>query len=279
MDVDEAVPGEDRDGDGEFLIGLARAFGGAILFALPLFMTMEMWTIGTSVEPARFLAFLVVGLLIMMLLARYSGFEESDGPLDSVLDGFVAFGVGMITGATLLWMFGVLERESGIGGLVGMAAVQAVPAGMGAVLARKQLGGGREEGSARAGYVAQLFLMMAGALFMAFNVAPTEEMVLIAISMTPGKTIGLMALSIVLLHVFVYTIGFAGQEERAEGAGFWKTFLHFTLAGYGLALVSSGYVLWTFGSMDGASLSFLAAMAVVLGFPAALGAGIARLVV
>ena len=35
-----------------------------------------------------------------------------------------------------------------------------------------------------AGYGGQLFLMAAGALFLSFNVAPTEEMVLIAYMMS-----------------------------------------------------------------------------------------------
>ncbi|GGD38172.1 TIGR02587 family membrane protein [Aureimonas glaciei] len=273
LDVDA-----DRD-DVEFLLGLARAFGGAILFALPMFMTMEMWEIGASIDAGRFLAFLVMGLLVMILLAYYSGFEEADGPLDALLDGIVAFGVGMVTSIAILWVLGILKAGSSFSDVVGMAAVQAVPAGMGAVLARKQLGAGDQAGATRKGYAAELFLMLAGALFMALNVAPTEEMLLIAVSMTPGRTMGLMALSVILLHLFVYTVGFAGQEERAEGVGFWRTFLHFTVAGYGLVLVASCYVLWTFGSLDGGSLSLAATTSVVLGFPAALGAGIARLVV
>jgi hypothetical protein len=31
----------------DFLIALARACGGALLFALPLLMTMEMWALGS----------------------------------------------------------------------------------------------------------------------------------------------------------------------------------------------------------------------------------------
>ena len=112
-----------------------------------------------------------------------------------------------------------------------------------------------------------------------FNVAPTEEMILITFAMDPTHLIGLMACSVLLLHALVYTVGFAGQERQAEGVGPWTTFLTYTLAGYGLALLLSAYVLWTFGRTDDASLSLVAMMAVVLAFPASLGAGIARLVV
>ena len=67
--------------------------------------------------------------------------------------------------------------------IAGKVALQLVPAGMGAVLARSQLGLRDEEDGEevrRESYGGELFLMAAGALFLAFNVAPTEEIVLIA---------------------------------------------------------------------------------------------------
>ena len=124
-----------------------------------------------------------------------------------------------------------------------------------------------------------MFLTLAGALFLPFYVAPTEEMILIAYQMSPSHTFALGAASIVLFHVFVYTVGFSGQESRPEGGSFLSTFLHFTLAGYGIALLISLYVLWTFGRTEGVALREIANMAVVLGFPAAFGAAMARLVI
>ncbi|HEV7415323.1 TIGR02587 family membrane protein [Tianweitania sediminis] len=268
-----------------FLIGLARAFAGAIIFALPLFMTMEMWSIASYIEPLRFLLFLGFGLVLMIVLAFFSGFETSDGWLDATLDGVIAFAVGMISSGMLLWLFGVFPEDVTVAGALEIIALQAVPAGMGAVLATKQLGDERDENESeqtnegRAGYFGQLILMLGGALFVGFNVAPTEEMLLITVSITPSKALALMACSILILHAFVYTVGFAGQEERPDGAGFLLTFAHYSVVGYALALACSAYVLWTFGRMDDVSLSLAAAMSVVLAFPASIGAGIARLVV
>ena len=36
-----------------FLVSLARAFGGALTFGLPLLMTMEMWALGFYMQPLR----------------------------------------------------------------------------------------------------------------------------------------------------------------------------------------------------------------------------------
>ena len=97
--------------------------------------------------------------------------------------------------------------------------------------------------------------------------------------MTPWHAIALAGASILILHVLVYEVGFAGQEERPGYAGFWLTFLHFTIAGYGIALLVSLYVLWTFERTVGLGTTDIAMMVVVLGFPAALGAATARLIV
>lgn len=39
--------------DKEFAEGIGRAFAGALLFSLPILMTMEMWWLGFSMEPWR----------------------------------------------------------------------------------------------------------------------------------------------------------------------------------------------------------------------------------
>ena len=76
--------------------------------------------------------------------------------------------------------------------------MQAVPAALGALLARSQFGGDRprEEREAFAGYGGTLFMMLVGALFLGLNVAPTEEMVQIAYTMTPWHALGLLALTV-----------------------------------------------------------------------------------
>jgi uncharacterized membrane protein len=54
--------------------------------------------------------------------------------------------------------------------------------------------------------------------------------------------------------------------------------LRFTAVGYAIALAISCYVLWTFGRFDGLSFSTALGVLVVLGFPAAIGAAAARLI-
>jgi len=159
----------------------------------------------------------------------------------------------------------------------GQIALQAVPAALGALVARRQLSGDIAEGEEdEASYPDELFLMFAGALYFAMNLASTEEMRLIAYLATPLGAVGLLFLSVVLLHLIVFEAGFAGQDEKATPL---RAFLDYTLPGYAFCLSASFAMLWTFGGLDGHGLQSVAANVVVLAFPASLGAAAARLLV
>ena len=266
-----------------YVADLARGFGGALLFSFPLLMTMEMWWLGFYMDRGRLALFVVVTFLMLLGLGWFVGFERTVRLRDIFLEATTAYGIGIVGSAILLTVFEILNDEMQASEIVGKIAVQSIPASIGATVARKQLASGgaetdQDQKEARAGYPGQVFLMAAGALYVSFNVAPTEEMILIAFKMTPVRTVALVLLSVILLHVFVYSVGFRGQEPMRE-MGLGRIFVAFTLAGYGVALCVSIYVLWTFGRFDGTSAYEIATMVAVLGFPAAIGAAVARLVV
>jgi putative integral membrane protein (TIGR02587 family) len=104
-------------------------------------------------------------------------------------------------------------------------------------------------------------------------------MALIANKMTPLPAIALVVLSLLLMHAFVYAVDFRGQADVPAGMSRWGLFLRYTVPGYAIALLASVYLLWTFGRTDGAGLEHLATTAVVLAFPASIGAAAARLMI
>jgi putative integral membrane protein (TIGR02587 family) len=242
-------------------------------------MTMEMWWLGFYMDRFRLCLFLILAFPVLVGLSYHAGFEKTFRFRDDVMDAFIAYAIGFIGAAAVLWAFGVLTLDVSVGELIGKVSVQAVPASMGAILARSQLGGekARERERSQGGkYLGEMFLMAAGALFFSFNVAPTEEMVLITYKIAEARAIGLMLGSLAVMHAFTYTLGFKGQAEMP--AGTCTTFLHFTLPGYALSLLISYYVLWTFGRLDDLAFSEALRTTVVLGFPAALGAAASRLI-
>jgi putative integral membrane protein (TIGR02587 family) len=179
-------------------------------------------------------------------------------------------------------LLNLIRPEEPLSSTIGKIALQAVPASFGAMLAGSQFGqpGPVERRHRReAGYGGVLFLMAVGALFLAFNVAPTEEMVLLASRMTQWHAIALALTSLLLMHGFVYAVNFRGAPGAPEGVRRSILFLHYTVPGYAIALLVSAYVLWTFGRFDDYAGTRMVMEAVVLAFPASIGAAAARLVV
>jgi len=99
---------------------------------------------------------------------------------------------------------------------------------------------------------------------------------LIAYMASPLGALGVLVLSVVLLHLIVFEAGFAGQEQAETPI---RAFFHFTLPGYALCLLASLAMLWVFGGADGHGLQALMANVIILAFPAAIGAAAARLLV
>ena len=264
----------------EYAVATGRAFGGAIIFSLPLMMTMEMWWLGFYMPRSRLILFLALTVPLLSVLAYYAGFEKSAGPRDFVLDAVAALAVGFVASAAILLVLAVLETGMSADEIAGKIVLQAIPGAIGAMLARSQLGqrdAGGEEESRRDTYGGELFLAGVGAMFMAFNVAPTDEIVLIALMMTEWHAIALVAGSLLMMHGFVYAVGFRGTAEPREGSAA-REFVRLTAVAYVLSLLISLYVLWTFGRTDGLGLEELVKTVLVLGFPAAIGAAAARLI-
>ena len=269
--------------DRAFGIGLARAFGGAIIFGLPILMTMEMWQIGVSMPPLRLMLLLVLSLPLLVGLSAMIGFERTVDVKNDLLDACVALAVGTVASVAVLFLIGVLRAGQSPAEMVGRVALQVVPASLGALLAQGQLGGEdeKEEEERRreeAGYWGEIFLMGVGALFLSFNIAPTEEVLLVGARMTAWHALAMVVVSLIVMHAFVYAVEFHGQAHVPEGTPAWSVFLRYTLVGYAVVLLMSAYMLWTFGRLDGVSGGELVSVILVLGFPGAIGAAAARLI-
>ncbi len=237
-----------------------------------------MWWLGFYLDGLRISLFLLLTLPLLVGLSFYGGFEKTFYWRDDLMDALSAYAAAYIVTAAILALIGVIDYDESWRDILGQIALQAVPASMGAVLARPQLGhtgGGREEKPSF--YLGELFLMLAGALFVAFNVAPAEEMILIAYKMSEWQTLALALASIFILHTLVYSVGFGSQEE--DDGSFLSVLLRYTIVGFAIALLVSLYMLWTFERTDAVDSMEILKMTVVLAFPAAIGAALARLMI
>lgn len=273
-----------RDPVQRFEVSLARAFGGAIFFSLPLLMTMEMWWLGFYMDRLRLALFMLVMIPVLIGLSHLSGIRTNTSWTDDVADAFVAWAVAFAAASVVLLIFNVINlSEMPLREIVGKVSLQAVPGAFGAMLANSQLGSAGEKGpqkeerEERGGFASEMFLMFAGALFLGFNVAPTEEMILIAFKMSNWHAIALAVTTVLMMHGFVYSANFRGTPSR-QGAPGLSLFLRFSLPGYAISLLASAYILWTFGRFEDHVFSMHVLMSITLGFPAGLGAAAARLI-
>nr|WP_105435045.1 TIGR02587 family membrane protein [Neorhizobium tomejilense] len=297
MNGARAERGNDVGASRSFLIGLGRGAAGAMLFGIPMLMTMELWQLGFYIERWRLLLLLIVNIPLLILLAHRIGFERTSTLAEACRDATIAYGLGIVIGAAVLIMLGDIKPHMPPSEMLGKIAIQSVPASIGALLGRSQLGGqsgndGREDDGEKdegqgggavpdeisTSYSRELFLMAVGALFLNLNVAPTEEIILIAYKMTPWHALVTIGLSIAIMHGFVYAVAFKGTHEISKETPWWHAFFRFTLPGYLVAMLISFYVLWTFGRLDDTAPTQMLMSAIVLSFPGAIGAAAARLI-
>lgn len=270
-----------QERDRKFAVGLARAFAGSIVFTLPLLMTMEMWSLGFSMQPLR-LAWLLVAMFPMLVaLSWHAGFEPTFNWRDDVVDALVAVAVGFAASGLLMLLLALIDRTMSAREILGKVALQAVPGAIGALLAQSQLGQremARDEHGGRDRYASELFAMGIGGVFLAFNLAPTQEMILISFRLHEWQVLLLVLVTLALMHAFVYSVSFRGAPADGGHTPGWSLFARFTAVGYVLALLLSAFMLWTFGRLDGLGPSHAFQAAAVLAFPAGIGAAAARLI-
>jgi putative integral membrane protein (TIGR02587 family) len=272
---------EERSAEHDFIRSLMRASAGALLFALPTLLTMEMWALGFHIHSLRLGLFMVLVIPLLVALGYYAGFEENFSWVDIVLDAFVAYAVGYLVSMVLLVMMAVMRPGMSLDEIVGKVAIQATPASIGAMLTNVQLWQKRGDEDRRrrgASYAGTLFLSAVGALTLAFSLSSTEEMVLVGYKMTEWHAIAMVLASLLVVGGFVYSVE-SSRRGRTFGVAppMLDVQIKYGVVGYAIALLMSAYILWTFGRFDGSSFEECLMATIVLGFPASVGVGAARL--
>jgi putative integral membrane protein (TIGR02587 family) len=271
---------DDKNEFNRFVTGLGRGVAGGLFLALPMLMTMEMWYLGFSIARERLLLLLLLNIPLLVLLAHRIGFEETTTWREAVRDAIIAYGIGILTSLVVLTALGLLRGGMPASEIVGKVALQSVPASIGAMLGRSQLGHDTQasDDTRETRYSGELLMMAAGALFLSLNIAPTDEMMVLAYKMTVWHALVVATLSMALMHGFVYAVSFIGGHELSPETPWWHAFVRFTLPGYVIALSISMFALWIFERLGDSSAVEIMLSVIVLGFPASLGAAAARLI-
>ena len=266
-----------------YLLGLARGFGAAIIFSIPMLMTMEMWWLGFYMDRLRLAIAALLMLPLLIALSFFAGLRpNARAAPDRPRRGHgLRHRPGRRRRGALPHARGQLHQAPRE--IIGKVVLLGLAASFGSMLGRRELGsraGKRDEAKRKqsSGWLGQMVLMVAGALYLSLTVAPTVEMVKIPYKMTPWHALAMVVVSLALMHAFVYTLRFKGSAQAPEGTPWWSLFLRYTVPGYVIATGVAAYLLWTFGRFGSFDPYWILMYSVALGFPASVGAAAGRLI-
>lgn len=265
----------------ESLREYGRGIGGGFLVSLPLILTMEVWEVGLTISPARLLAGLAATFVLLCGYNAYAGLHHESKAGEILVDSVEELGIGLTLSAIILLALGRLSAVDRLSEALGLVLVEGLFVAVGVSVGTAQLsnGGEQQRGGSKGRHEtisSEVVLALCGAVLIAANVAPTEEILVLASSLHPPALLTLIALSMMLTATLLYFSNFTGSARFAGTRGVFGV-VHGTAITYAAALFASGALLWFFGRFDDHALAMNAAQCVVLGLAACLGAAAGRL--
>jgi len=303
----------------ESLQEYARGVAGGLVFSLPLLYTMEVWWAGFTSHPFRLCLYVAATFVLLLGYNTYAGLRRDASFAEVVIDSVEEMGLGIIISTVALFLIGRVTFEMSLSEAVGQVVIEAMTVAIGVSVGTAQLGGGGDEGSddesageetvgdnakgaqqsgkrqsekqqsenqSKAGnkfedvnFIGQLVIAFCGAVLFAANVAPTEEITMIAVEINAWRLLGLALVSLLLAALVLYASEFMGAQEFVHGGGESGIVdvLRGTVVTYAVALIASAAILWFFGRFDGVSADVCLAQTIVLAVAGVLGASAGRL--
>ena len=271
---------------------------GGFLFGIPLLYTMEVWFIGSYVQPNILLAILAITFIIVLSINRIEGFrpKESETIPGAIGETIETLAIGITCATIMLILLQRIDLRTSLTEALGKIVFEGVPFSLGVAFSRSLLSGDsngnsnneaqssdsdcQQKSSAWRDTLADLSATIIGALFIAFSIAPTDEITVLAASAS-----GLWLLSIAIASVLIsYGIVFASKitnyQERFKQSGLFQTPQSETVISYLVSLLIGILMLWFFQKLTISDPWYLwLRYGIILGLPASIGGAAGRLAV
>lgn len=279
----------------ESLAEYAQGVIGGLLFSFPLLYTMEIWYAGFLAQPYQLIVMMLATFLLLLGYNRFAGMHPGTSWKNVVIDSFEEMGLGLVMSFCILWMLNRIQPgENSLHEIMGKVITEAMFVSIGVSIGTAQLGSSakeenREEDKGpseaekkgkerRSGKVALVVLALCGSILVGGSVAPTEEVLLIAIEAKPHHLLLIALTSLVLSLVVCYFSNFKGID-RPDGQPSLYDIVFETCLTYCTALIASTFVIWYFFGFSDTAFWNILAQCVVLGLIASLGASAGRLLI
>ncbi len=284
------MAGHDRQIWQTELDDLMRGVAGAFLFGAPFLYTMEVWWKGNFTSPPHMMLILGIAYLTLVLLNVKGGFRsEQARTLGQILsESAEGLAIALITATLSLILIGILRFETGLDAIMGRILTVALPFSIGVGVANNVLQGSEEEpqtrsrdrwqGKAWRHTLSDTGSTLLGAIAVGSSIAPTDEIPMIASSLSPIRLLAIIASSLVISYIIVFQANFGAQHRRRSQPGLFQGPISETLASYLLSLAISLLMLWLFQvvRLDDPFNQWVS-YGIVLGFPSTIGGAAGRL--
>ncbi len=262
-----------------------RGVAGGLMFSVPLLYTQEMWQSGFALEPWRILLFGAATFGLLLLYNRFSGLRKDATFAEVAIDSVEEMGIGLVLSALVLALTGRISAETGGNEALGKIVMEAMTVAIGVSVGTAQLGapdddddaGHEDDDADPAAYIPQMAIALCGAVLFAANVAPTEEVLIVAVENSLAALLGIAAASLGVCALVFHFADFQGADQHVA-RGSWILAVRGVVSAYAVSLLASAAFLWFFLRFDGEPPAHCLALTVALAFPAVLGASAGRLI-
>lgn len=258
---------------------------------------MEVWSIGSHVQPPVLLSILTATYAVVFLLNRVEGFRNSgrEGMLDAAAESVEALAIGLVCAAIMLIVLQQITPETSLDEGMGKIVFEGVPFALGVALSRSILSGDRWSSSNPSASnqnkkpkhtnlwkdtLTDMSATSIGAMIIAFNIAPTDEVFILAAAASPPWLLAIIAVSLLVSYGIVFTSGFTSQQKRQQQQGLFQRPLSETIFSYLISILASALMLWFFQQLSWSDpWDIWLRYTVILALPATIGGAAGRLAV
>ena len=270
---------------------------GGFLFGIPLLYTMEVWFIGSDIEPPILLSSLAVTFTIVLMLNQIEGFrpEKNLTILENIAETIETLAIGITCAALMLIVLQEINGQTSLNEALGKIVFEGIPFSVGVAFSRSLLSRDAETDSDNNNQsvqsskqqaivwkdtVADLIAAMIGSLFVSFSIAPTDEIDMLAASASSGWLLIMMLASLLISYSIVFASKITNYQNRLKQSGIFQSPKSETIISYLVSLLTGILIMWFFHKLTFSDPWFMwLRHGIVLGLPACIGGAAGRLAV
>lgn len=239
---------------------------------------MELWEHGATIPTRHLLASMLTTFAILVLFNRTVGSHPEASWSDVIMESIEEMGLGFVTSAVVLHLIGRISLRMPLPEMIGKVTAEALVTSIGVSIGTMQFGPSatKTNGNREVPILGQVAIAFCGAIFIAASIAPTEEVLLIAVESSPTKAFRMLVAALVLSAVI---LGFSelrkSKDFRPQCAI--PRVLFGPVVTVGISLVTATLFLWFFNHLTDKPFEVNLRQIVTLSVPAALGASAGRI--